>query len=60
MSVAGSPLVAFDPQGMVFAVGIDSRFIRLYDCRGYEKVCYFVDLHVLCNRKPCNVVYLLA
>lgn len=37
LSVAGSPLVAFDPQGMVFAVGIDSRFIRLYDCRGYER-----------------------
>ena len=30
------PLIAFDPQGMIFVVALDSRFIRMYDCRNYE------------------------
>ena len=38
MPVTGAPLVAFDPQGMVFAIALESRFIRMYDCRSYEKV----------------------
>ena len=37
MPVASAPLVAFDPHGMVFVIALDSRFIRMYDCRNYEK-----------------------
>lgn len=34
-----SPFIqaAIDPQGMIFAVGLENKFLRLYDMRGYEK-----------------------
>lgn len=32
-----TPLIAIDPQGMVFAVALGSRYIRLYDLGDYEK-----------------------
>lgn len=30
------PLVAWEPSGTLFAVGLDSKFIKLYDLRGME------------------------
>jgi COMPASS component SWD2 len=32
-----SALCAVDPQGQVFALGSDNRFLRLYDARNYDK-----------------------
>ena len=37
MPVGDAPLVAFDPQGMIFVIALDSRFLRMYDCRSYER-----------------------
>lgn len=38
MNIMGHPCVAFDPTGVLFGVALNSRFIRLYDLRNYEKV----------------------
>lgn len=35
LAVPGSPLIAFDPQGLIFAVATESRHIRLYDLANY-------------------------
>lgn len=32
------PLIAYDQSGLIFAVGLDSNSIRLYDATSYEKV----------------------
>ncbi|KAL1934653.1 hypothetical protein VTP01DRAFT_6835 [Rhizomucor pusillus] len=32
----GRPTIAFDPEGLVFAVGMDSGVIKVYDARKYE------------------------
>ena len=37
MTVSGRPVAAFDPEGLVFAAGIDSQHIKLYDLRSYDK-----------------------
>jgi COMPASS component SWD2 len=37
LAINGKPLIAYDPQGLVFAVALDSRYIRLYDVSGYER-----------------------
>lgn len=33
------PLVSWDPSGLVFAVGCNSRYLRLYDARNFQSVC---------------------
>lgn len=42
MKTDGRPTVAFDPEGLVFAVGMDSGIIKMYDARAFESVsaCY--------------------
>lgn len=32
-------MAAYDNEGMVFAAGIDSQHVKLYDVRKYEQVC---------------------
>ena len=36
-NIKGSPLIAFDPQGIVFALALSDSTIRLYDVRNYEQ-----------------------
>jgi len=40
-----APLIAIDPQGLVFAVALNSKHIRLYDMKNYQSVtlCYYVS-----------------
>lgn len=33
MHVGGRPVAAFDPEGLIFAAGINSELIKLYDLR---------------------------
>eukprot|EP01102_Stenamoeba_stenopodia_P019490 TRINITY_DN7377_c0_g1_i1.p1 TRINITY_DN7377_c0_g1~~TRINITY_DN7377_c0_g1_i1.p1 ORF type:complete len:325 (+),score=43.44 TRINITY_DN7377_c0_g1_i1:275-1249(+) len=33
----GRPSVSFDPQGLIFAAGLDNNTIKLYDLRSYDK-----------------------
>ena len=34
---SGAPIGAFDPEGVVFAAGLESQMIRLYDMRTFDK-----------------------
>ena len=38
MHLNGRPVVSFDPEGLIFAAGIDSRQLKLYDLRTFDKV----------------------
>lgn len=37
MHVAGRPTAAFDPDGLIFAAGINSECVKLYDLRSFDK-----------------------
>ena len=37
MNVTGKPVLSFDPEGLVFSVGVQSEQVKLYDLRSYEK-----------------------
>ena len=37
MDISGSPTLAFDPRGLIFALGLGSKIIRPYDVRQYQK-----------------------
>uniref|UniRef100_A0A3Q0R2X0 WD repeat domain 82 n=1 Tax=Amphilophus citrinellus TaxID=61819 RepID=A0A3Q0R2X0_AMPCI len=33
----GTPLCSFDPEGLIFAAGVDSKTVKLYDFRAFDK-----------------------
>ncbi|KAA0201536.1 hypothetical protein HAZT_HAZT005428 [Hyalella azteca] len=37
MYTGGRPVAAFDPEGLIFAAGINSETIKLYDLRSFDK-----------------------
>merc|ERR1712004_22086 len=37
MNLPGRPVAAFDPEGLIFAAGINSEMIKLYDLRSFDK-----------------------
>jgi len=37
MRLNSRPIAAFDPEGLIFATGINSEAVKLYDLRSYEK-----------------------
>jgi len=37
MQTQGRPVANFDPEGLIFAVGINSEFVKLYDLRCFDK-----------------------
>ncbi|KER27446.1 hypothetical protein T265_05487 [Opisthorchis viverrini] len=37
MHVSGRPCAAFDPEGLIFAAGINSESVKLYDLRSFDK-----------------------
>lgn len=53
MHVSGRPVTSFDPEGLIFAAGVDSEIIRLYDLRTFDRVrtlsmCHVI--HAACRR----------
>lgn len=34
----GKPVCTFDPEGQIFAAGVDSQTVKLYDLRAFDKV----------------------
>jgi len=36
MNVQGKPVCAFDPEGLLFSVGVQSEHVKLYDLRSFE------------------------
>lgn len=50
MHVNGRPVAAFDPEGLIFAAGVDSEMVKLYDLRSFDKVIIcLVKLFILWN-----------
>ena len=43
MNLPGRPVAAFDPEGLIFAAGIASENLKLYDLRYYDKVTLRAD-----------------
>ena len=37
MHLSSRPVVSYDPEGLIFGVGIDSKQIKLYDLRSFDK-----------------------
>jgi len=37
MQMMGRPVISFDPEGLIFAVGINSEIIKLYDLKSFDK-----------------------
>ncbi len=37
MHLQGRPVAAFDPEGLIFAAGINSESVKLYDLRSFDK-----------------------
>ncbi|CAH1709339.1 unnamed protein product [Chironomus riparius] len=37
MHLQGKPIAAFDPEGLIFAAGVNSESIKLYDLRSFDK-----------------------
>lgn len=40
MHLSGRPVAAFDPEGLIFAAGINSECVKLYDLRSFDRVSY--------------------
>uniref|UniRef100_A0A8C4QAR1 WD repeat domain 82 n=1 Tax=Eptatretus burgeri TaxID=7764 RepID=A0A8C4QAR1_EPTBU len=38
MYLQGRPVCSFDPEGLIFAAGLNSEMIKLYDLRSFDKV----------------------
>lgn len=37
MHLSGRPVAAFDPEGLIFAAGVNSESLKLYDLRSFDK-----------------------
>ncbi|CAG2253890.1 CPS35 [Mytilus edulis] len=37
MHLSGRPVAAFDPEGLIFAAGINSECVKLYDLRSFDR-----------------------
>lgn len=42
MQLQHKAIAAFDPEGLIFAAGVNSEHIKLYDLRSYDKVTSIV------------------
>ena len=38
MHLPGRPVATFDPEGLIFAAGINSECVKLYDLRSFDRV----------------------
>jgi COMPASS component SWD2 len=52
MNVTSCPVAAFDPEGLIFAAGLNSESIKLYDLRSFDKgpfqVRYAIHTRIIC------------
>lgn len=52
MHLQGRPVSAFDPEGLIFAAGVNSESIKLYDLRSFDKGPFVTFL--LNQEKECD------
>ena len=43
----GRPVASFDPEGLIFAAGIESKQLKLYDLRSFDKVSSLCNVNTL-------------
>ena len=58
MNLPGRPVAAFDPEGLIFAAGISSESLKLYDLRSFDKVWKPERFDSLLNGSVSVLVYL--
>jgi hypothetical protein len=53
MHLQGKPVCSFDPEGLIFAAGINSEMVKLYDLRSFDKVRGAGSMHTsyVCKRR---------
>ena len=56
MHLNGRPVASYDPEGLIFAAGIDSRQLKLYDLRTFDKVSRDYACIVLCGLNNRGVI----
>ena len=39
----GRPVASFDPEGLIFAAGVDSKQLKLYNLRMFDKVLQYIS-----------------
>lgn len=47
MHLQGKPVCSFDPEGLIFAAGINSEMVKLYDLRSFDKARGFCIREIL-------------
>ncbi|CAK9294665.1 unnamed protein product [Gordionus sp. m RMFG-2023] len=52
MHLPGRPIAAFDPEGLIFAAGMNSESIKLYDLRSFDKGPF--NTFCLAQEKECD------
>ena len=63
MQMMGRPVISFDPEGLIFAVGINSEIIKLYNLKSFDKGFFYFFywfLNILINLKIINLFDLKA
>jgi len=56
MNLPGRPVAAFDPEGLIFAAGISSESLKLYDLRSFDKVWNY---HVCLEKFISSLVFVM-
>ena len=63
MHVNGRPVAAFDPEGLIFAAGVDSEMVKLYDLRSFDKVIFgttvSIGILLVCDINYCFLPFFL-
>lgn len=49
MHLSGRPVAAYDPEGLIFAAGVNSECIKLYDLRSFDKVPTIIFFYLSLN-----------
>jgi WD40 repeat protein len=57
MNCNGRPVANFDPEGLIFAAGIGTETIKLYDLRSFDKVCLEEQKTRTTQKDCCNLIY---
>ena len=62
MHLQGKPVCSFDPEGVIFAAGVESQAINLYDLRAFDKVTQksvfvCVCVHMCAHECVCTCEY---
>lgn len=56
MHLQGKPVCSFDPEGLIFAAGVNSEMVKLYDLRSFDKVSGTRVKSTLCAMLDVNKI----